>query len=87
MATKYAIVLTPAAKRDLKALPRTILRRVDARILSLRENPRPQGAKKLQGREGFLRIRVGDYRVVYQVVDDRRVVLVVRIGHRREVYR
>ena len=87
MATKYAIVFTPAAKRDLNALPRTILRRVDAKIQSLRENPRPQNMKKLRGREGFLRVRVGDYRIVYQVADDRLVVLVVRIGHRREVYR
>jgi mRNA interferase RelE/StbE len=85
MAT-YKIVLTPAAIRNLKSLPRDVLRRVDAKILSLGDNPRPQD-KKLIGRDGFLRVRVGDYRIVYQVTDDRLVVVVVRIGHRREVYR
>jgi mRNA interferase RelE/StbE len=79
MATRYEIVLTPAAKRDLKALPRATVRRIDARLLSLRENPRPHGVKQLQGPEGFLRIRVGDYRVVYQVADKR----LARISHNR----
>jgi mRNA interferase RelE/StbE len=60
---------------------------VDAKILALGQNPRPQGAKKLRDRDNLLRVRVGDYRILYRVEDDRLVVLVVRIGHRREVYR
>lgn len=87
MATPYKIVLTPAARRDLISLPRHILRRVDAKILALGQNPRPQDAKKLRDRDGLLRVRVGDYRVLYRVEDDCMIVLVVRIGHRREVYR
>jgi mRNA interferase RelE/StbE len=87
MATTYRIVLTSAAKRDLRSLPRAILRRVDAKILALGRNPRPQDATKLRGQEGFMRVRLGDYRIIYQVVDDHPIVLVVRIGHRREVYR
>jgi len=87
MATNYQIVLTPAARRDLRSLPRTILRRVDAKILALGRDPHPQDAKKLRGQEGFLRVRVGDYRIIYQVEDDHLIVVVVRVGHRREVYR
>ena len=64
-----------------------MLRRVDARILALAEDPRPPGAKRLAGSEGLHRIRVGDYRVVYAIEDDVLLVLVVRIGHRRDVYR
>ena len=87
MASTYKIVLTPAARRNLDSLPRTVLRRMDAKILGLGQNPRPQDAKKLRDRDGLLRVRVGDYRILYRVEDDRLVVLVVRIGHRREVYR
>ena len=87
MATTYKSVLTSAARRSLNSLPRTILRRVDAKILGLCQNPRPQDAKKLRDRDGLLRVRVGDYRILYRIEDDRLVVLVVRIGHRREVYR
>lgn len=83
----YDIELTRAARRDLENLPRNVLKRVDARILALAADPRPRGAKKLAGPEGFLRLRVGDYRIIYQVEEDRLVVLVVRIGHRREIYR
>ena len=64
-----------------------MLRRVDARILALAEEPRPPAAVKMQGPEGYYRVRVGDYRVVYAIEDDVLLVLVVRIGHRREVYR
>jgi len=83
----YRIELTPAARLDLAALPKNVLKRVDARTLSLAEEPRPLGVKPLRGPEKFLRLRVGDYRIVYRVEEDRRVVLVVRVRHRREVYR
>jgi mRNA interferase RelE/StbE len=86
MAT-YKIVLTSAARRNLASLPRAVVRRVDAKLLGLGRNPRPQDAKKLRDRDGLSRVRVGDYRILYRVEDDRLVVLVVRIGHRREVYR
>jgi len=60
---------------------------VDARILALAEEPRPPSAVKMHGSEGYCRLRVGDYRVVYAIEDAVLLVLVVRIGHRREVYR
>lgn len=55
--------------------------------MALAENPRPAGSVQLVGGQGELRIRVGDYRVVYDVIEDEIVVLVLRIGHRREIYR
>ncbi len=64
-----------------------MLKRVDARILALADDPYPRAATKLEGARGFLRVRVGDYRILYTVEADRLVVLVVRIGHRREIYR
>jgi len=71
----------------LARLPKDILRRVDAHILALTENPYPPGAKKLYGDERLFRIRMGDYRIVYMVEHDRLVILIVRVRHRRDVYR
>lgn len=84
---RYRIEITPAAERDLKSLPKDVLKRVDAKILALADNPRPPGSKLLRGEERFCRVRVGDYRIIYQIEDDRSVILVVKIRHRREVYR
>ena len=67
-------------------LPIGVARRVWEKLLVLEREPRPRGAAKLEGIEGY-RIRVGDYRIVYLVDDDARVVDVARIGHRREIYR
>ena len=63
-----------------------VLRRLEEAITGLGDEPRPQGARRLQGVEDLYRIRVGDYRVIYQIRDKAVVVLVVKIGHRREVY-
>jgi mRNA interferase RelE/StbE len=85
---RYEIELTPAAQRDLAGIKdRTVLRRLDARILALGEDPHPPGLEKLEGPDGFLGVPVGDYRIIYQVETQRLVVLVVKIGHRRGVYR
>ena len=73
--------------RDLKALPKSVLRRVDRRILSLADDPLPRGAQKLKGEEDLYRIRVGDYRIIYRVEEEVVLVIVFRIGHRRDVYR
>ena len=83
----FHVEVTPAARRDLAKLPRDILRRVDAHIVALADNPYPPGAKKLQGGEGVFRVRVGDYRMLYTVEHHRLVIVVVRVGHRREIYR
>jgi len=81
------VLITPSAKRQLESLPEKARNRIDKHILSLGENPRPHGSVALEGVSGLCRIRVGDYRVIYKIQDKDMVVLVVRIGHRREVYR
>lgn len=82
----YAVYLKPAAERALKKLTSVILRRIARAIDDLRTNPRPSGAAALQGEPGLLRIRVGDYRIIYTVRDDRLTVLVITVGHRRDAY-
>ena len=83
----YRIELTPAARRDLAKLPKDVLRRIDAHLLALAENPYPAGAQKLQGGEKLFRVRVGDYRIIYTVERHRLVILIIRVGHRRDIYR
>ena len=83
----YAVFLKPAALRELRKLPEDIRRRVAARIDALAGDPRPAGVERIQGEADLYRVRVGDYRIVYQLASKALVVLVVRIGHRRDVYR
>ena len=83
----YRIELRPAARRALAGLAREPQERIRRAIDALTAMPRPAGIVKMHGSEGYYRLRVGDYRVVYAVEDDVLIVLVVRIGHRREVYR
>lgn len=81
----HRIELRPAAARALRKLDPPAQRRVRGAIALLAQDPRPPGARALQGRPG-LRVRVGDYRIVYTVEDDVLLVVVVRLGHRRDVY-
>jgi mRNA interferase RelE/StbE len=83
----YTIEFAPAAARQFTKLPRDVQRRLRPRIDALAVNPRPFGSRKLAGVEELWRIRVGDYRIVYQIRDKLLVVLVLRIGHRREIYK
>lgn len=83
----YRIKLKPAAVRDLAALEQRHRIRVGKRIDTLAANPRPPGAEKLKGADDLWRVRVGDYRIVYAIQDAALLVLVVRLGHRRDVYR
>jgi mRNA interferase RelE/StbE len=83
----YRLEHTTAARRDLQALPRDILRHVDARIVALADRPRPRGSEILQGGGGLRRLRVGAYRVIYQVDDAQQVVTIARVRHRRNAYR
>lgn len=82
----YRIEVAPGAIRQLRKLEPPARRRVQAAIELLAEQPRPSGAKKLVGGDGEWRVRTGDYRVVYEVRDDVLLVLVVAIGHRRDIY-
>lgn len=83
----YKLEILPAAKRQLDRLPADARRRVSEAVNRLGENPRPAGVKKLAGEESLYRVRAGDYRIVYRIEDNRLLVLLLKIGHRREVYR
>lgn len=87
MSSRYSVELTAHAEKALSKLDRQAARRVVRALDALADNPRPPGVKALVGRPGTLRHRVGDYRIVYRVQDTRLVVLVLHLGHRREVYR
>ena len=84
---RYEVRLARRAVRSLAELQRRDLQRIRAAIDLLAENPRPPNCVALQGEVGVYRVRVGDYRIVYEVFDRVLVVQVVRVGHRREVYR
>jgi mRNA interferase RelE/StbE len=84
----YKVVLSDAVKRDLRRLDRALQRRVASRLQALAVNPKLPGVVKLSGRENQWRLRVGDYRIIYYEVDDEaKLVTVLRIAHRRQVYR
>lgn len=83
---KYTVELETRAKREFLRLPAEVQERITDALDDLESNPRPPGAKRLGGAEGY-RLRKGDYRVLYTADDKARLVRVYRIGHRREVYR
>jgi len=83
----YTVEFSPSAEREFRKLAREIQRSLRPRIDALANEPRPTGAKKLKGSDNLGRVRVGDYRIVYEVRDRILVVLVVRVAHRREVCR
>ena len=87
MANRYRVELLPAARRQLEKCEPAVKQRLKTAIDRLATNPRPAGSKRLKGLADLLRIRVGEYRILYRVVDERLVVLIIRVGHRREVYR
>ncbi|HEV2489758.1 MAG TPA: type II toxin-antitoxin system RelE/ParE family toxin [Candidatus Acidoferrales bacterium] len=82
----YSLFVLPRVQRALAGLPREDYDRVKSAIARLAENPRPAGCQKLAGRDGW-RVRVGDYRIIYEIDGSVRSVTVLDVGHRREVYR
>jgi mRNA interferase RelE/StbE len=82
----YEVVILPRARKELDALPAQQRLAAEIKIETLHENPRPVGCKKMTGREGW-RIRTGDYRIIYKIDDGMKIVTVVNVGHRREIYR
>jgi mRNA interferase RelE/StbE len=82
----YRLLTKPSAAKELEALPTKDRRKVITKIEALAVEPRPHGCEKLSGQEQY-RVRQGNYRVVYGIDDAARTVLVVKIGHRRDVYR
>jgi mRNA interferase RelE/StbE len=82
----YDLLIKPSAGKELEALPRRDRIRTARKIQELAFDPRPHGSEELSAEEQY-RVRQGNYRVVYSIDDDQRIVLIVRIGHRKDVYR
>ncbi len=82
----YTVFIRKSAQKSIARLASSLQDRIFHTIRELASNPRPVGVKKLAGREAW-RIRIGDYRVIYEIYDDRRMIIVIVVGHRREVYR
>lgn len=82
----YSVSVKQSAERELRRVPKHDLVRLARRIETLSRNPRPQGAEKLSGEDRY-RIRQGDWRILYEIRDPQKEVTVVKVGHRREVYR
>jgi mRNA interferase RelE/StbE len=87
LADRYDVQLSTQAGRQLRKLERQVQRRILGALMLLANTPRPSVSKVLSGTDGYLRVRVGDYRIVYKIEDHQLVVLVLMLGHRREVYR
>ena len=82
----YSIFFRTSVERDLARIPKRDLRRIMDRILALAEDPRPRGCEKLSSQDRY-RVRQGTYRIVYSIHDEALTVWVVKVGHRRDVYR
>lgn len=81
----YQILILRRAQKELSGLPKSDYERVRDEVATLSDNPRPPGCKKLVGRESW-RIRIGNYRVIYEIDDTKQEVTVLHVGHRRDVY-
>ena len=83
---RYELTFRPSVAKDLRDVAKTDVKKILARIDSLRDDPRPPGCEKLTGQEGY-RLRQGNYRIVYTIEDQMLVIEILKIGHRREIYR
>jgi mRNA interferase RelE/StbE len=83
----YEVLLERRAERDLKKLPQEMFYRIIPKIKVLSENPKPAGCRKITGSKNDWRIRIGDYRIIYEIDEKEKAVKVMRIRHRREVYK
>lgn len=83
----YSVTIKASAKKELASLPKPIISRIIEAIEALATNPRPNGVRKLTGTNDLYRVRVADYRIVYRIEDDRLIIEVVRVAHRKEVYK
>ncbi|MDZ4872108.1 MAG: hypothetical protein CLLPBCKN_001496 [Chroococcidiopsis cubana SAG 39.79] len=83
----YSVEIAPAAKRQIKKLSKNIQQLIVERLEQLAEIPRPPGVLKMEGEESLYRIRVGDYRIIYEIQDRVLLIVIVKVGHRSSVYR
>ena len=82
----YVVKLKRSAEKELEKLPASIHDKIITTLLALKDDPRPRNSKKLHGREGW-RIRVGDYRVLYLILESEKIMEIISVAHRKEVYR
>ena len=83
----YSVELTRTAEKQLRRIAKRHRNRLVEAIHDLVDRPRPHGARKLQGYDDVYRIRVGQYRVVYEILEDRVIVIVLKLGHRKDIYK
>jgi mRNA interferase RelE/StbE len=83
----YEVYLERSAENDLKRLPTSIFHRIISQIKALAESPRPSGCRKISGSKNDWRIRIGDYRIIYEIDEKAKSARIMRVRHRREVYR
>ena len=83
----YTITFRPAVEKDLRTLPQKELLRIKRKIDALAKNLPDQAITKMKGNNRFHKIRVGDYRIIYEIHDDTQVILVAKIGHRKDIYK
>ena len=85
--TEYEVHFVSSAAKEFRSLPIDIKRRIGVAVETLQQTPRPSGVRKLHGYEHLYRIRVGQYRIIYEVDDPANLVRITRVRHRREAYR
>jgi len=83
---RYTVVVTDKVRKIILKLPSSTASRIENSLLALEEDPRPSGCKKLKGRSGY-RIRIGDYRIIYEIEDNILRVIVIDLGHRKDIYK
>ena len=83
---KYKLLIKPSAAKELKKIPKKEIAKVTEKILSLSKEPRPKGCEKLAAKDAY-RVRQGSYRIIYTIEDNVLIVIVLKIGHRRDVYK
>ena len=82
----YKVLIKPSAVKELKKIPKKQLKKITERIQALSTDPRPPGCEKLAAQNSY-RIRQSTYRIVYTIEDDQLIILVIKVGHRRDIYR
>lgn len=83
----YRIEISSTAEKQLRQLPKSVQRRIVRVIRGLAGEPRPRGCRQLQGYDGVYRVRTGRYRILYSIEDSRLLIIVLKLGHRKDVYR
>lgn len=84
--TKYKIIAEEGIKKQLQKLPLKDAEKIKSKIRDLAENPRPRGVKKLKSYTSVYRIRIGDYRVIYEIIDKELTILILKVGNRKDIY-